>query len=67
MDFLGKTALVTGGTSGIGAATARVLAEAGASVAVWLAGDQSKFVTAQVIRVEGGRMAKLPRPAVFNV
>lgn len=30
----GKTALVTGGSSGIGAATARVLAEAGARVAV---------------------------------
>ena len=36
-------------------------------VAVWLASDQSKFVTGQVIRVEGGRMAKLPLPAAFNV
>ncbi len=36
-------------------------------VAVWLAGGQSKFVTGQVIRVEGGRMAKLPLPAAFNV
>ena len=34
MDLPGKTALVTGGTSGIGAATARVLAEAGANVVV---------------------------------
>ena len=36
-------------------------------VAVWLASDQSRFVTGQVIRVEGGRMTKLPLPAAFNV
>ncbi|MDE0522626.1 MAG: SDR family oxidoreductase [Boseongicola sp.] len=36
-------------------------------VAVWLASDQSRFVTGQVIRVEGGRMAKLSLPAAFNV
>ncbi len=36
-------------------------------VAVWLAGDQSQFVTGQVIRVEGGRMARLPLPATFDV
>ena len=35
-------------------------------VAVWLASDQSRFVTGQVIRVEGGRMAKLPLPPAFN-
>ncbi len=34
MNLLGKAALVTGGTSGIGAATARVLAEAGANIVV---------------------------------
>ncbi len=36
-------------------------------VAVWLASDQSRFVTGQVIQVEGGRMAKLPLPVAFNV
>lgn len=35
MDFTGKTAVVTGGASGLGAATARLLAERGASV--WVA------------------------------
>ncbi len=35
-------------------------------VAVWLASDRSRFVSGQVIRVEGGRMAKLPLPAAFN-
>ena len=33
-DFDGLTALVTGGASGIGAATARLLAERGARVAI---------------------------------
>ncbi len=35
-------------------------------VAVWLASDQSRFVTGQVIRVEGGRLARLSLPAAFN-
>ncbi|SAI66168.1 short chain dehydrogenase [Bordetella ansorpii] len=34
-DFNGKTAIVTGGAQGIGAACARRLADAGASVALW--------------------------------
>jgi NAD(P)-dependent dehydrogenase (short-subunit alcohol dehydrogenase family) len=42
--FAGKTAVVTGGTSGIGAGTARVLAELGATVhAVGLGADAAAF------------------------
>lgn len=35
-------------------------------VAVWLASAQSRFVTGQIIRVEGGRMSKLSLPEVFK-
>ena len=38
-----------------------------ANVAVWLASDAARFVTGQIIKVEGGCTAKLPLPAVFNV
>lgn len=42
--FAGKTAVVTGGTSGLGAGTARYLAELGASVyAVGLGADEAGF------------------------
>ena len=34
--------------------------------AVWLASTQSRFVTGQVIKVEGGRMSKLSLPSIFN-
>ena len=35
MDIKGHAAIVTGGASGLGAATARMLAEAGAKVAIF--------------------------------
>ena len=34
--------------------------------AVWLASTQSRFITGQVIRVEGGRMSQLSLPSIFN-
>ena len=34
-----------------------------ADVALWLAGRHSRFVTGQIIRVDGGRMCKLSLPA----
>ncbi len=36
-----------------------------ADVAVWLAGDESRFVTGQVITVDGGRTARPPLPPML--
>jgi|ETN01SMinimDraft_4_1059930.scaffolds.fasta_scaffold20601_3 NAD(P)-dependent dehydrogenase (short-subunit alcohol dehydrogenase family) len=45
----GKTAIVTGGGSGIGAATTRALAEAGAQLAVWdIDGDSAEAVAGTI-------------------
>src|SRR5579872_7088332 len=41
MDIKGHAAVVTGGASGLGAATARMLAEAGAKVAVFDVNDKA--------------------------
>lgn len=37
-----------------------------AQVAVWLAGDGSRFVTGQVITVDGGRTVKPPLPSIMG-
>jgi len=37
-----------------------------ADAAIWLAGDESRFVTGQVITVDGGRGVKLPLPAILG-
>jgi NAD(P)-dependent dehydrogenase (short-subunit alcohol dehydrogenase family) len=51
MDLQGVSAIVTGGASGLGAATARQLAKRGAHVVVAdIAEDKGK----EVIRVDGG-------------
>ena len=35
-------------------------------VVVWLAGDASRFVTGQVITIDGGRTARPPLPGILN-
>jgi len=58
MDFSGKIALVTGSSSGIGAATAKELAGAGAAVAVHYRGNEAGAQeVADAIREAGGTCA----------
>src|SRR5262245_20076389 len=55
VDLTGTTALVTGASSGIGAATARLFAELGARVAMgYFRNEQGATATAESIRARGG-------------
>src|SRR5438046_821946 len=54
-NLTGKVALVTGGGSGIGEATCRTLARAGAAVAVVDYRPESAQVVAEAIVADGGR------------
>jgi 2-hydroxycyclohexanecarboxyl-CoA dehydrogenase len=53
MSLAGKTAIVTGAASGIGLATARRLAEAGANVAIWDLNEQGARAAATALEGEG--------------
>jgi 3-dehydrosphinganine reductase len=54
-DFTGKTALITGGSSGIGLATARMLAEQGAHV--WLIARHADLLAEALKKVEASRQS----------
>lgn len=59
-DLVGKTALITGATSGIGAATAMLLAVEGCKVALTGRNREKGFALEQKIISEGGTAAYVP-------
>ena len=58
-DLQGKTALVTGGASGIGFATCQMLAKSGATVAVNFLADDPRGPEAVDKLIDAGGKAKL--------
>lgn len=59
-DYSGRVAFVTGGTSGIGLATARAFARAGASVAVVARGEDAGRAACALLEAEGARALFVP-------
>jgi NAD(P)-dependent dehydrogenase (short-subunit alcohol dehydrogenase family) len=56
----GRAAVVTGGGSGLGAAMAKGLAQAGAAVAIVDVDEEGAAATVQTIEAHGGRAVSLP-------
>lgn len=64
IDLTGKTALITGGSRGIGRATAVLMARAGADVAV---GYQSNDAAAEAVRAEIDRLGRRCLPLKADI
>ncbi|MDI1442703.1 SDR family oxidoreductase [Polyangium sp. 6x1] len=59
-DFAGRVALVVGGSSGIGLASARAFARAGAGVAIASRGEAAGREACATLRAEGARVLFVP-------
>ena len=60
LDLNGKTAVITGGNSGIGAETARLFSQQGAAVTLVARRQAQLEELAQAIRSHGGQVLVLP-------
>ena len=67
MDFQGRVALITGSSSGIGAATAKELAAGGAKVAVHYRGNSDGAAAVQEAIASAGGTCKIYQADVANV
>jgi 3-oxoacyl-[acyl-carrier protein] reductase len=67
MDFQGRVALITGSSSGIGAATAKELAAGGAKVAVHYRGNSDGAAAVQEAIAAAGGACKIYQADVANV
>jgi NAD(P)-dependent dehydrogenase (short-subunit alcohol dehydrogenase family) len=56
-NFQGKTAVVTGGSQGIGEACVRRLAQSGAAVAIWDVADEPGQALAEALSRDGARVS----------
>ena len=59
-SLTGKTAVITGGTSGVGAATAMLFAKSGANVVISARRQAALDEVAEKIRAEGGNVLTVP-------
>jgi 7-alpha-hydroxysteroid dehydrogenase len=59
-ELAGKVALITGGSRGLGASTARAFAAAGADVAIFARTISALNMVAEEIRVLGQHMVVIP-------